>query len=110
MVHFETARKGENVFEKRCGPCHKILSAELGGVGRGTIGPNLSGFFSEFYPPTAAGNRRWDAPALEKWLKNPRQSPPGTQMLPVWSKKEESQLLLQILDIPSRPSTSKFAR
>ncbi|WP_026841268.1 selenite/tellurite reduction operon c-type cytochrome lipoprotein ExtS [Citrifermentans bremense] len=109
VVHFETAGKGENVFEKKCGPCHKVLTAALGGVGRGSVGPNLSGLFSEFYPPTVAGKERWSAPALEKWLKNPRQSRPSTQMRPVPLKKEELERLLQILDAPPRPGASKAA-
>lgn len=109
VVHFETAGRGENVFEKKCGPCHKMLTATLGGVGRGTIGPNLSGLFSEFYPRTAAGLKRWDPRALEKWLENPRQSRPVTQMRPVLLQKEEYHLLLQILEAPSGPETSKVS-
>lgn len=109
VVHFETVERGENVFEKKCGPCHKMLTATLGGVGHGTIGPNLSGLFSEFYPRTAAGQKRWDAPALEKWLKNPRQSRPATQMRPIPLKEEESDRLLQMLASPSRPETSKVS-
>jgi cytochrome c2 len=76
---------------------------------RGTVGPNLSGLFSEFYPATAAGQKRWDPQALEKWLKNPRQSLPATQMRPVPLKKEEFDLLLQMLAPPSRPQTAKLS-
>ncbi|WP_085814515.1 selenite/tellurite reduction operon c-type cytochrome lipoprotein ExtS [Geoanaerobacter pelophilus] len=110
VVHFETEGKGENVFEKKCGPCHKMLTAALGGVGRGTVGPNLSGLFSEFYPLTAAGLKRWDTPALEKWLRNPREFRPATQMRPVLLKKAEYDLLLQIMDPTSRPVAAKAAR
>lgn len=81
VVHFEPDGKREGVFEGKCGPCHRMLSAR-GAFGKGDIGPNLSGLFSDFYPPTAEGKKRWTAGALKDWLKNPRQSRPVTQMRP----------------------------
>ena len=97
-VHFEAARgKAENIFEKRCGACHKVMTKTLGAFGRGGIGPNLSGLFSEFYPATSGDKSRWSAGSLEKWLKNPRRGRATTQMRPVPLEKGEMQGLLALL-------------
>jgi cytochrome c2 len=82
-VHFAGATGGgRTVFEKECGGCHRLLGP-AGALGTGNAGPNLSGLFTEFYPPTAPGNRRWDERALRDWLRNPRASRPHTTMPPV---------------------------
>jgi mono/diheme cytochrome c family protein len=70
------------VFEKQCGGCHRFLGP-AGPVGTGQLGPNLSGLFTPFYPPTAPGHRPWTAKALADWLENPRASRPATTMPPV---------------------------
>ena len=99
VVHFEKGeRNRENVFEKRCGPCHKVLTAVNGALGKGDIGPNLSGLFSEFYPATAGvGNSRWSVDALKRWLENPRKIRGITGMRPVPLKREELDRLLVLL-------------
>ena len=106
VVHFENARgRSENILEKKCGACHKVLTATLGALGKGDIGPNLSGLLTEFYPPTAAEKKRWSAGSLEKWLNNPRKSRPMTQMRPVPLQKEELERLLALLaDAPAPPA------
>jgi mono/diheme cytochrome c family protein len=76
------------VFEKQCGGCHRFLGPS-GPVGTGSAGPNLSGLFTPFYPPTASGNRPWTEKALADWLKNPRASRPVTTMPPVALKEDE---------------------
>jgi cytochrome c2 len=98
VVHFEKpARHKENVFEKQCGPCHKALTEAHGALGRGDIGPNLSGLFTEHYPPTLKNYGKWTADILKKWLKNPREIRPESQMRPVALKKDDSDRLLVIL-------------
>jgi mono/diheme cytochrome c family protein len=90
-VHF--TRRGSalpTVFEKQCGGCHRFLGP-AGPVGTGTTGPNLSGLFTPFYPPTAPGKRAWTAKALAEWLGNPRASRPVTTMPPVALGKDELQ-------------------
>ena len=72
----------DSVFESRCGGCHRSLAAATP-LGRGSAGPNLSGLFTEFYPPTAPGARPWIARTLERWLENPRALRPGSAMRPV---------------------------
>jgi len=98
VVHFGAAKgDAENIFEKKCGDCHKVLTRAFGAFGKGSIGPNLSGLFSEFYPPTSHDKSRWRSDSLEKWLKNPRQSRSSTLMRPVPLQKEEFEKLLALL-------------
>jgi cytochrome c2 len=98
VVHFEKVqRHQENIFEKQCGPCHKILTKAHGAFGKGDIGPNLSGLFSEQYPATWKNDGRWTPDNLKKWLENPRAIRVNSQMRPVPLKKDEIGQLLVIL-------------
>ncbi|GFO69282.1 cytochrome c [Geomonas limicola] len=94
LVHFERKRGEQSVFQKQCGPCHKALTATWGGLGRGNIGPNLSGLLSKFYPKTWQQGERWTPDSLRKWLENPRAHRPVTQMQPLLVKKDEIERLL----------------
>lgn len=79
------ARRGEaadSKFDEHCGGCHRALLPD-GPTGRGSAGPNLSGLFTEYCPPTAPGNKRWVAESLRDWLHNPRAARSGTTMRPV---------------------------
>jgi cytochrome c2 len=81
-VHFARGtREGTSVFERECGGCHRLLGPR-GPLGTGNAGPNLSGLFTEFYPATAPGDRRWDEKALRDWLTNPRAARAHTTMPP----------------------------
>lgn len=95
VVHFEGVERSENLFEKHCGGCHRLLTKTWGGLGRGTIGPNLSGLFSEFYPRRFRDDERWSAENLEKWLKNPREFRKAARMAPPRLKEEERKQLLE---------------
>jgi len=98
VVHFEKLQQHkENIFEKQCGPCHKVLTETRGALGKGDIGPNLSGLFTEFYPKTWKNDGRWTADNLKKWLNNPREIRVNSQMRPVPLKKDEIDRLLDIL-------------
>jgi len=82
-VHFARgASPSPTVFEKECGGCHRFLGP-VGPVGTGSAGPNLSGLFTPFYPPTAPDERAWTEKALVEWLRNPRAARPHTTMPPV---------------------------
>ena len=82
-VHFTRgASPSSTVFEKECGGCHRFLGS-TGPLGTGTTGPNLSGLFTPFYPPTAPGERPWTDKALADWLRNPRASRAHSTMPPV---------------------------
>ncbi|MEW6334238.1 MAG: selenite/tellurite reduction operon c-type cytochrome lipoprotein ExtS [Thermodesulfobacteriota bacterium] len=102
VVHFaDEGRREENIFIRRCGPCHRVLSEPFGGLGAGDIGPNLSGLFSVFYPKTYRDGGRWSRDALQKWLENPRQSRLAARMQPVRLTTGEFDLLLLTLRIDS---------
>lgn len=100
VVHFEDEKRNrENVFEKHCGSCHRVLSRTFGGLGEGNIGPNLSGLFSEQYPVTLNDSRRWTADILKKWLKNPRTIRKNSQMQPIRLENDEFDRLLAIFEV-----------
>jgi mono/diheme cytochrome c family protein len=99
-VHFSRpASPGTGVFEKECGGCHRFLGP-AGPVGTGNAGPNLSGLFTPYYPPTAPGNRRWDEKALREWLRNPRASRAHTTMPPVALGEDDLRKLAAELSSP----------
>jgi mono/diheme cytochrome c family protein len=82
-VHFSRGTStSPTAFEKECGGCHRFLGPS-GPVGTGNAGPNLSGLFTPFYPPTAPGDRPWTEKALADWLRNPRASRAHATMPPV---------------------------
>jgi cytochrome c2 len=100
VVHFDDGKQSrENGFVKQCGPCHKVLSGKFGGLGIGDIGPNLSGFLSEFYPKTYRDVWPWSTENLTKWLENPRNSRPNARMRPVRLKTSEFTSLIETLRI-----------
>lgn len=83
-VHFNSSQKErQDVFSLKCGACHRMLTQQQGLLGKGDIGPNLSGLLSEFYPATFGNGQHWTTGGLRRWLKNPRLIRPGTMMRPV---------------------------
>jgi cytochrome c2 len=106
VVHFEDERQQEeNPFVKHCGPCHKALSEGHGGLGKGTIAPNLSGLFTGFYPATFRDREPWSAEKLQKWLENPRRLRANARMQPVPLKDGDFERLLDTLRVtPATPA------
>ena len=99
-VHFNNSGKnGADIFSKKCGSCHRLLSQRLGAVGMGDIGPNLSGLFSIYYPKTFRNGESWTAVNLGAWVKNPRETRPWARMLPVALTEMEMKSLQNIFDI-----------
>lgn len=98
VVHFEEGRPAiDNGFVKLCGPCHKALTKREGGVGKGEIGPNLSGLFSPFYPRTFRDRESWSVDRLRTWIENPRRVRANAQMQPIRLKGEDFGRLLETL-------------
>lgn len=92
VVHFELIEKDQQrQFEKHCGSCHRSLTELHGGLGSGLIAPNLSGLFTRFYPANSGPkqDQSWTQENLKKWLKNPREFRPDTQMAPLKLKEKE---------------------
>lgn len=72
VVHFEDDADQEHLFEKHCGSCHRVLTGHLGGLGKGTVAPNLSGLLTPYYPKNYKEHQPWDVDGLTKWIRNPR--------------------------------------
>jgi cytochrome c2 len=99
VIHFEEDKEdSDNIFSRNCGACHRILTNHKGGIGKGDIGPNLSGLLSDYYFQNFKGSKSWDSNGLEKWLKNPRDIRSNAQMPPMHLKKDEFIHLLRVLD------------
>lgn len=94
IVHFQPKRT--NTFTEKCGNCHKVLSSQFGPLGKGNIGPNLSGLFTP-YGFQAESGKRWDELLLKKWLKNPRELRPNSSMPVIILKENEFKSLVNEL-------------
>jgi cytochrome c2 len=100
VVHFDrTGTAGKDLFSRKCGPCHRALTARLGGLGQADAGPNLSGLLSPHYPETFRDKARWTERDLATWLKNPRKVKPGARMQPVILTEPEFRELVDILKV-----------
>lgn len=105
VVHFNKplgARQAKDPFSRLCGGCHRLLHETGGVMGTGTVGPNLSGLLTEWYPKTADG-KPWERDGLKKWLENPRRLRPHTLMRPVAVKPDEFEELMRILSPSTTP-------
>ncbi len=99
-VHFnESGNKREDIFSKKCGSCHRILTGRLGALGTGDSGPNLSGLLSEYYPRTFRDREVWTYRNLVAWLKNPREIKAGARMQPVVLTEKELEELKTIFPV-----------
>ena len=97
IIHFEKNKEdNDNTFNKHCGSCHRVLTQQLGGIGQGDIGPNLSGIFSRFYFKNFKDGKTWNSKSLRQWLKNPRDIRINTQMPPVKLTEDELMHLIHI--------------
>ena len=95
VIHFEEdINDSKNIFNNRCGSCHRILTIQYGGLGREDIGPNISGIFSRFYFINFKDDKSWNPNRLKQWLKNPRDIRSNTQMPPVKLKDNELSRLI----------------
>jgi len=98
VIHFEEDKEdSDNIFSRNCGSCHRILTQRIGGIGKGDIGPNLSGLFSEFYFQNLKGSKSWDSNILGQWLKNPRDIRNNAQMPPIRLTEKELRQLINIM-------------
>jgi cytochrome c2 len=100
VIRFEDEEQAEeSIFGKHCGSCHTVLTTRFGGMGKGDIGPNLSGLFSEHYPTTYSDKQPWSSKSLKSWLDNPRQNRKNAQMPPVKLTSDAFSSLLEVLGV-----------
>lgn len=99
-IHFD-ADDGQrkDVFSRKCGACHRVLTGKRGALGQGNIGPNLSGLLSRWYPKTFRNNREWNRKGLQEWLRNPRLVLNQARMQPVELTAAELDELLELLHV-----------
>ncbi|MCD6525574.1 MAG: cytochrome c [Desulfuromonas sp.] len=95
VVHFEDEADLEHLFEKNCGSCHRVLTRHLGGLGQGTIAPNLSGLLTRFYPENFKDQQLWNGEGLTKWIKNPRSIRRLTRMPPLRLNDQQIKQLME---------------
>lgn len=100
VIHFANSggNVGGNIFQKRCGGCHKLLSHRDGGLGTGDTGPNLTGIFSTYYKETTQEKRRWDTDRLRRWLKNPRDLRKNALMPPLAIGRKDFEELVTVME------------
>jgi len=103
-VHFEIKNHKTdrtNIFNIHCGSCHRILTKEYGPLGKGDIGPDISGLFSNIQimvKGKSSKEKVWNDNKLKLWLNNPRNIRPLTEMQPVKLNNREFTEILNILD------------
>lgn len=99
-VHFQdNSGIRDDIFSKKCGACHQALTAQLGVLGVGKAGPNLSGLLSPWYLKTYKNSVEWNRKHLQDWLKNPRNTRINADMQPLTLSESEFRQLVNILDI-----------
>lgn len=103
VIHFASPHRAkENLFEQKCGGCHRILTSREGALGSGDVAPNLSGLLTPFYPTPFKPGEPWTAERLGRWLDNPRTVRPVASMPPVRLSPEEKAQLTAILSNEQR--------
>lgn len=110
-VHFNNSgKKSEDVFSKKCGSCHRILSERLGALGTGDSGPNLSGLLSPHYPKSFKNGETWTVRNLGLWLKNPREIREWSRMQPVVLTEKEMKELETTIGIQDSGNSTQPRR
>ncbi len=72
---------GKALFESRCVACHSLDASRVGPLLRGVLGRKVASVAGyEYSDALRRVNGRWDAPRLERWLRDPQTVAPGTRM------------------------------
>lgn len=75
------AKRGEQLYEQRCGGCHSVDAHRVGPLHRNVFGRKAgSAADYEYSPALRASAVRWDEAALAAWLANPEKLIPGQRM------------------------------
>jgi cytochrome c len=75
------ARRGEQVYEARCGACHSVAADRIGPRHAGVFGRRAGGVDGYDYSSALAHSRIvWDEASLTRWLTDPETLIPGQRM------------------------------
>lgn len=95
IIYFKK-QQFDNIFNNKCGKCHRLLSDKFGFLGEGRNAPNLSGILTEYYPKT--GNLKSNTPEdIKIFLKNPRSYNKNSIMPPQELSDIEIEKILEAL-------------
>lgn len=75
------ARRGQVLYDARCGACHSIDAHRVGPMHRGLIGRragSLPGY--DYSEALARSGIVWDVATLDRWLADPQALVPGQKM------------------------------
>ena len=75
------AKRGQEVFEKRCAGCHSLDEDKEGPRLRGVYGKKAGrGPTFKYSDALKASNVTWDAPSLDQWMADPEKIVPNSDM------------------------------
>jgi cytochrome c len=75
------AKRGQEVFEKRCAGCHSLDEDKEGPRLRGVYGKKAGSITTFKYSDALkASNVIWDAPSLDQWMADPEKIVPDSDM------------------------------
>jgi cytochrome c len=75
------AKRGQDVFEKRCAGCHSLDEDKEGPRLRGIYGKKAGSVPTFKYSDALkASNVSWDAPSLDQWMADPEKIVPNSDM------------------------------
>jgi cytochrome c len=102
----EAPVRGKELFERRCGGCHSLDRDKEGPRLRGVYG-RKTGSAPSFTYSTALKNSRltWDAESLDKWLTDPEQFIPDSDMAFRLEKADERRDIIAYLKGLAEPSS-----
>ena len=99
------AGAGATLFESRCAACHSLDASRVGPMLRGVVGRNVASVAGyEYSDALKRVKGRWDAPRLERWLRDPQSVAPGTKMAFSLDSASDRHAVIQYLASTSGPS------
>ncbi|HIZ89356.1 MAG TPA: c-type cytochrome [Candidatus Mucispirillum faecigallinarum] len=94
VVHFQGDTGGNDIFQKKCGTCHKALTS-AGALGNSDDAPNLSNLTNSY--PDYLNGSSWNKDLLNKWLTNPRNLKKYAVMPIIELTDEEKSAIINLL-------------
>jgi len=102
LSHAADAARGAVVAQVRCMPCHFLNRTEK------RIGPGLLGVYGRAPSISGVPFARWDAPALDAWLANPRRIKINTTMfLPPLQQRDRADVIAWLREKDAEPAGIK---